>query len=160
MVRFSLAILLFLAIPLPAAADGDLAARLLALVNAERTARGLGEVAMDARLAAAARAHSGDMAERDFFAHQGPDGSGLGARLAGAGYRWRMMAENIAAGEATPEATVAGWMESDGHRHNILTAGFVDAGIGYAFRQHDGGTVRYRHYWTLILGRKVPSKSD
>ncbi len=136
-------------------AESDPVTRMLVQINSERASRGLAELKFDERLNRTARAHAADMAERDYFSHQVPGGNGLQTRLQRAGYRWRRIAENIAAGQASPEATVAGWMQSEGHRHNILTAEFHDAGIGHVFREKDGGSVRYGHYWTLVLGQNA-----
>ena len=108
----------------------------LCLVNLERTRRGLRRLRMDRRLVRAAGAHSFDMVVRGFFAHVAPDGSTLVQRLRRA--RWLprrgwSAGENIAFGEAylsTPRATVEGWMQSSGHRENILTRGWRLAGVG------------------------------
>jgi uncharacterized protein YkwD len=82
------------------------------------------------------------MAARNFFDHNNPDGKSPFDRMTAAGYRYRMAAENIAAGYATPQAVVDGWMNSPGHRANILNCGLTQIGVGYA----TGGS--YRTYWT------------
>jgi uncharacterized protein YkwD len=94
------------------------------------------------------------MAKRDFFRHRGSDGSETPERLARTGYSYRIAAENIAGGEASPEKTVDRWMSSEGHRHNILIPEIRDAGVGYVYLRDDRGAVRYRHYWTLTLGAR------
>jgi uncharacterized protein YkwD len=127
-------------------------ARMLARINVHRVRLGLVPLEFNARLAAAARAHAADMAARDYFSHDGPDGTGFESRATQAGYRWRAVAENLAGGQFTAKATVDGWMTSEGHRQNLLNPTFRHAGIGYIFRAPDGGEVRYRHYWALTLG--------
>jgi uncharacterized protein YkwD len=83
-------------------------------------------------LTRAARAHSRDMVERDFFSHTGSDGSTPGQRVTRAGYRWRMVGENIASGVRTPRDAVAGWLASPHHCANIMTAGFRQMGVAFA----------------------------
>ena len=128
--------------------------RLLTEINAVRERHGLGLLRADPRLAAAARGHAADMAERDFFDHRAPDGAGLVARIVRAGYAFAHVAENLAAGHERADAVVATWMLSEGHRRNLLNAEDVDAGIGYVDAPDDGGRARYRHYWVAIFGRR------
>jgi uncharacterized protein YkwD len=80
----------------------------------------------------AASAHSQDMVARGFFSHTGSDGSSPGHRVTRAGYRWRMVGENIASGLRTPREAVAGWLASPHHCANIMTAGFRQMGVGFA----------------------------
>ena len=128
------------------------AERVLARVNQYRANHGLAPVALDRRLAQAAQAHSEDMAKRDFFEHEGSDGSEMPERLARAGYFYRVAAENIAAGLASPEKTVDRWMSSEGHRRNILIPEIREVGVGYVYLREDRGAAQYHHYWTLTLG--------
>jgi uncharacterized protein YkwD len=114
--------------------------------NAERGRHGLRPLAVDQRLAAAAQAHSADMVRRGFFAHESPDGRQVWDRAVAAGYAYRKVAENIAAGQRTAEEVVRGWMESPGHRANILDRDLTQIGVGRA----DGGS--YGVYWTQVFG--------
>jgi uncharacterized protein YkwD len=107
-------------------------AAVLVLVNQERAKANCGPLSADARLTAAARAHSADMAGRGYFAHDTPDGVGVGTRVTGAGYRWSAVGENIAQGQQTPAAVMQAWMNSPGHRANILNCRFSNIGIGLA----------------------------
>jgi uncharacterized protein YkwD len=91
------------------------------------------------------------MADGGFLDHRAPDGTGLGERVAASGYRYRFLAENIAAGQAEPASVVEGWLKSEGHRRNLLEAEAVEAGAGYAFRPRERGPAEYRHYWVLVL---------
>lgn len=116
--------------------------RILTLVNAARSAAGCPPVAHDDRLALAATRHSQDMARRNYFAHRNPEGASAGDRIAAAGYRARMWGENIAAGEPSPDGVMRLWMNSAGHRSNILDCGYRHLGTGVA----EGGY--YRIYWT------------
>ncbi len=145
--------ILFVALfPVSAAAGPTVEQRILAEVNEFRADNGLPPLRSDRRLAGAARAHAGDMADNDFFAHRGSDDSNSGQRARRAGYGWRAVGENIAGGLESPAATVAEWVASEGHRQNMLNPAFRDAGIGYAYRAADDGLIRYRHYWVLLLG--------
>ena len=127
------------------------AERMLAAINDVRRERGLEPLVAEESLMRAAQAHARDMALNGFVGHRGSDGAGLEGRLARAGYPYRRVAENVAAGTETPEATVAGWMDSAGHRRNILSPGLREAGIGYGAAPVVDAA-GYRHYWALVLG--------
>lgn len=120
--------------------------RVVALTNAQRRAHGCPALTVDRTLAAVAGAHSKDMAARGFFDHVNPDGESAFDRMRAAGYRYARAAENIAAGYATPEAVMRGWMNSPGHRANILNCSLTQVGVGYA----TGGS--YGTYWTQDFG--------
>jgi len=114
--------------------------------NAERARHGLRSLSVDLRLAAAAQDHSADMVRRAFFAHESPDGRQVWDRAVAAGYAYRKVAENIAAGQRTAEEVVRGWMGSPGHRANILDGDLTQIGVGRA----EGGS--YGVYWTQVFG--------
>ena len=136
-----------------AAAPIDLAERMLAEVNQERAARGLLALSLNVRLSAAAKAHAEDMAANDFLAHSGSDGAELAARLDRADYVYAAAAENLASGAATPEEAVRLWMGSPGHRQNILTPDFREAGFGHAVRPADATPgSRPVIFWALTFG--------
>ena len=116
--------------------------RVVELTNAQRAAAGCGAVTIDIRLVNAARAHSADMASRSYFSHSSLDGRTVSDRVRGAGYSGGYIGENIAAGYASPEAVVDGWMNSAGHRANILNCNYRHIGVGFA----SGGP--YGSYWT------------
>lgn len=105
-----------------------------------------GPLTMDPNLQCAARVHTMDMAERDFFDHDNPDGNGPDDRMEAAGYDGRGWGENIAAGNSTAEETMEQWMNSPGHCRNIMNDDFTLIGVGY----YPGG--EYRHLWTQTFG--------
>ena len=111
------------------------------LVNQIREENGLPPFVYNGTLAETARAHSQDMVDRNFFNHNNPDGQSPFDRMKANGIRYSMAAENIAAGYPSPEAVVEGWMNSEGHRANIL-GGCKELGVGLAL----GGS--YGYYWT------------
>ncbi len=118
------------------------------LVNEERLAAGLAPLQIDVRLMAAAQRHSDDMAAQSFFSHVGSDGSTFDVRVQQAGYlQWLLLGENIAAGQTTPEAVMAAWMNSPGHRANILDPDFDHIGVGFAT-----SNTYYRFFWTQEFG--------
>ncbi|MEV5387600.1 sigma-70 family RNA polymerase sigma factor [Streptomyces sp. NPDC052721] len=123
-------------------------AQVVALVNQERAAAGCGPVTEDPRLDTAAQGHSDDMAARGFFDHADPDGDGPGERITAAGYRWSTYGENIAKGQQTPQAVMDSWMNSPGHRANILNCAFKNIGVGV----HDGSG---GPWWTQAFGAKL-----
>ncbi|WP_449344042.1 sigma-70 family RNA polymerase sigma factor [Streptomyces pactum] len=131
--------------PAPAAPGGG---EVVQLVNAERARNGCAPMSVNSRLTAAAQGHSDDMARRDFFDHTNPDGAGPGERITAAGYRWSTYGENIAAGQRTAADVMRSWMDSPGHRANILNCSFTEIGIGY--REGAGGP-----WWTQNFGARV-----
>ncbi len=128
--------------------------QVLARVNRFRARYRLKALTLDARLNRAAQAHADDMAARDFFSHVTPDGKTVGDRVTRAGYPWRTVLENLAAGQDAPSDVVEGWIGSPPHRQAMLARDIDDAGIGYSFLARDGGQTRQHHYWTLEMGRK------
>ncbi|KAF1794997.1 CAP domain [Phytophthora cactorum] len=96
------------------------AASMLASVNAQRAAQGLPALCMNAKLMAASMRHSTDMAVNNFMSHTGSDGSTMSMRVTAAGYKWTRVAENVAAGQSSVAAVMTSWMNSPGHRANIL----------------------------------------
>lgn len=144
----------------------DLERRIHALINKERTNRKLQPLQLEERLSRVARAHSQDMAQRNFFSHVNPDGKDPTARGENRGYTCRKvsgniittgLAENIFQGnlysririrgteksydwssaEKIATEGVTGWMKSPGHRENILTNGYQRTGIGISISKDD-----------------------
>jgi uncharacterized protein YkwD len=128
------------------ASSGSPESQVVALTNTQRRAQGCPPLAVNSTLTSLARAHSRDMAARGFFDHVNPDGRSPSDRMIAAGYRYRMAAENIAAGQRTPREVVTAWMNSPGHRANILNCSLRQIGVGYA----TGGP--YGSYWTQDFG--------
>lgn len=112
------------------------------LVNKIRAQNGLSRLKWADDLAALARAHSRDMINRRFFSHNNPDGLSPFDRMKAAGISYRTAAENIAYGQKTPEAVMNAWMNSSGHRANILNANVKEIGVGAVADK--SGTI----YWT------------
>ncbi|MFJ6619803.1 CAP domain-containing protein [Kitasatospora sp. NPDC091335] len=100
------------------------------LVNAERAKAGCGPVSAEPRLASAAQSHSDDMANRNYFDHASPEGEHADHRIEAAGYNWSTWGENIARGQKDPAAVMESWMNSPGHRANILNCSFKQLGVG------------------------------
>lgn len=99
------------------------------LVNAARQDAGLSELELDADLCAAAQARAQEIAQS--FSHTRPDGSSCFTILEEFGISYRAAGENIAMGQRTPEEVMDGWMNSSGHRTNILNGTFTSIGVGY-----------------------------
>jgi uncharacterized protein YkwD len=121
------------------------------LINAERVSTGCAPLQVNSKLVAAAQGHSEDMAINDFVDHVGSNGSTVGQRIAEQGYSYSTWGENIAAGYTTAAAAVNGWMNSSGHRANILNCNFQETGVGYYFLANDTGSENWRHYWTQVF---------
>ncbi|MEV6522626.1 sigma-70 family RNA polymerase sigma factor [Longispora sp. NPDC051575] len=129
------------------AATGSLENQILVLVNQRRAEAGCGPVHYDTKLGKAAYDHSADMVARNYFSHDTPDGVSPWDRAKAAGYN-EPSSENIAAGNATAEGTMKQWMNSPGHKANILNCSSKAMGVGRA----TGGS--YRYYWTQMFGYK------
>ncbi|MEG3627637.1 CAP domain-containing protein [Streptomyces poriticola] len=125
--------------------DGGPEAQVLALVNEERAAAGCSPVTANDRLTRAADDYSDVMAASGVMSHTGPDGSTMTTRVEAAGYRWSTLGENIARGQADAASVMKAWMNSSGHRANILNCAFKELGVGVHFG--DGGP-----WWTQNFG--------
>lgn len=125
------------------------------LINQERQNHGLSPLSQHASLRTAARRHSQDMACNDHFSHTGTDGSTLGSRLSSAGYSYTWAAENIAASSSqsfSPGAVVNRWMNSPGHKKNILSGKAQHIGVGFRYAG-DGNAGDFDAYYTADFGR-------
>lgn len=119
--------------------------QVLTLVNNERAAAGCGPVKADIPLRDLARAFSKDMADRGYFSHNTPEGKTPWDRAEAAGISY-LAAENIARGQQTPSAVMTAWMNSEGHRRNILNCSLTKLGVGV--QTGSGGP-----WWTQEFGR-------
>ncbi|WP_345043883.1 CAP domain-containing protein [Streptomyces sannanensis] len=133
------------AAPVRANGQSSYVRQVIALLNREREKHGCGPLRADSHLRTAAQRHSDDMAARGFFSHTNPDGTDPGRRITVTGYEWSTYGENIAVGQKSPEQVMKSWMDSPGHRANILNCAFKDVGIGIHFGP--GGP-----WWTQNFG--------
>ena len=113
------------------------------LVNEERTKAGLSALVLDETLASAAMVRATEI--ETSFSHTRPDGRSFSTVLSDMGIQYRRSGENIAWGQQSPEAVMEGWMNSEGHRANILNPNFTKIGVGY--RKNAAG----RTYWTQLF---------
>lgn len=95
------------------------------------------------QLASVAFGHSKDMNQNNYFSHTGLNGSTPGSRITAGGYNWKMYGENIALGYTSEQAVITGWLSSEGHCKNIMSAGFTEMGAG-----------REANYWTQVFGKR------
>jgi hypothetical protein len=142
--------------PALAACPGSFEQQVVDLINLERTARGLAPLSHDERLLEAARRHSADMSTGNFMSHTGSDGSNAGQRIDDAGYDWFTWGENIAFGYPNPASVVAAWMDSSGHRANILNPNFVHIGVGHVDDGVDFWTQAFAAGDTLVASCGEP----
>ncbi|MBQ0895829.1 hypothetical protein KBX37_22485 [Micromonospora sp. U56] len=122
---------------------GSQAQQVVDLVNAERAKAGCGKVSIDDKLMLAAQRHSQDQADHQNMSHTGSDGSDAGDRIDRVGYTWRTYGENVAWNQKTPAAVMDAWMNSSGHRANILNCAFTEIGVGVASSNGP--------YWTQVF---------
>jgi uncharacterized protein YkwD len=117
--------------------------------NAERLKAGKLPLALSARLVEAARIHAEDMAQREEMSHEGSDGSTPDERIRRTGYQPQTTGENVAMGHTTVEEAVDGWMDSEGHRRNIL-GDFREMGAARVIGDDDVA------YWAVCFGKPFP----
>jgi serralysin len=128
--------------------------RVLELTNQYRAKNGLAALKLNEELTVTAEFHSIDMAKQDYMEHVGLNGSLPWDRAKLVGFDSRYMAENIAGGQDTPEAVVQAWIDSPGHRANLLSANYTEMGLGYYQLNPDWGNYNYEHYWTQLFASK------
>lgn len=123
----------------------DFALAVLGLVNEERAKAGLNALTLDASSQEAANVRAVEIQKS--FSHTRPNGSGFSTALTEAGVRYTASGENIAYGQNSPQEVMSGWMNSSGHRANILNASFTSIGIGHM--ENASGV----DYWTQLFFR-------
>lgn len=136
-----------LQIPTDSSTGSSFEQQVLDLTNAERVKAGLAPLRWNWELARVARFKSQDMRDRNYFSHNSPTYGSPFTIMKNFGIKYTAAGENIAAGYTSAQAVVRGWMNSPGHRQNILNPNFNQIGVGYAA----GGS--YRHYWTQMFIR-------
>ncbi|MYL50597.1 hypothetical protein GLV98_13950 [Halobacillus litoralis] len=115
------------------------------LTNQEREKQGLAPLKLDTELSAVAKDKSLDMQQNNYFSHNSPNYGSPFDMMKSYGIDYRTAGENIAMGQTTPEEVVQGWMNSQGHRENIMNPDFTHIGVGHA---EDG------NYWTqMFIGK-------
>lgn len=120
----------------------SVAEQVLSLVNAERAGAGCKPLAEESHLTKAAQDYSDDMSARNFFAHTNPEGVTFDQRIKNAGYS-KPGAENIAKGQTSAAQVMDAWMNSEGHRANILNCSLTKLGVGFT---------KAGNYWTQDFG--------
>jgi hypothetical protein len=105
---------------------------LLADTNASRAANGVASLNLNSRLDAAAQASADDMAARDYWSHNTPEGNPPWIWVNAQGYSYQKLGQNLATGFSDEQSTINGWMNSPPHRENLLDPAFTDVGFGFA----------------------------
>lgn len=111
--------------------DSSYAAQVLKLVNEYRVQYGLAELTLDSSLSRVAQAKAQDMKDNNYFSHNSPTYGTPFEMMQSFGVTYKTAGENIAMGYSSPAAVVEGWMNSEGHRANILNGSFTKMGLGY-----------------------------
>ncbi len=128
--------------------EDDLAQQVLTLINIERARVGVAPLSWDPTLAGIAEDFACTMAAQDFFDHVNPaNGEGPAERAIEGGYEFFGIGENLAGGQTTAAAAVEGWLDSPGHRDNLLSPEWRETGIGV----RRGGSLRI--YWVQEFGK-------
>lgn len=131
--------------------------QILNLVNNERAKVGVDPLRINEQLDRAADLHSQDQADMNRMTHDGSNGSSMGSRISDSGYNWSNVAENVSQVALDPDTVmyggtgfenigITGWMDSPGHRNNILDPNLEEIGVGYS-TSADGSP-----YWTQTFG--------
>ncbi|MCE4865457.1 CAP domain-containing protein [Clostridioides difficile] len=115
------------------------------LVNVERAKAGLNPLTLDSSISNVATKKSQDMIDNNYFSHNSPTYGSPFDMLKKFGVSYKTAGENIAMGQKTPKEVVSAWMNSEGHRKNIMNPNFSKIGVGVA--QKSGGSI----YWTQIF---------
>ena len=126
-------------------------AGILERVNAVRRRERLKPLSQDHLLDQAAQDHAEDMLARSYFEHRSPEGTTVRERSRAARYYWAVIGENIAEGQTSLDEVMETWMNSPGHRKNILSPNFTELGVGLALGR--GGDGEYRAVWVQNFGR-------
>lgn len=124
--------------------EADYAEQVLELVNAARAEEGLSPLVLDPAICAAATVRAEEIIGT--FSHTRPNGTSCFTVLDESGISYMAAGENIAAGQSTPEAVMTAWMNSPGHRANILSDSFRKLGVGFV--KSESG---YKYYWTQLF---------
>lgn len=153
-------ILLFLRLllgTLPAGSAAVESGTLMSLINSERSQRNLSTLQTNQSLLTAAGQKSQDMIDRDYFAHQDPDGNYVWGKITGAGYTsYKILGENLAVDFATSEGMIKAWLDSPTHRDNLLHTEFLDQGLQALYGDYNG---RYTNLTTSLFGAKASQAS-
>lgn len=128
------------------ATNTAIAQDLLRIVNAERQRVNAPPLVLSEKLTTAAQRHAQDMATSRRMSHTGSNGSTMRSRIDATQYTWSTIGENVAMGHPTAAAVMSAWMNSPGHRQNILNPAFTELGIGFA-------TANGRPYWVQVFAR-------
>ena len=129
-------------IPLPNAQQQAFEQKVVELVNQARKSNGLKALTINWELARVARYKSQDMHDKHYFSHTSPTYGSPFTMMKNFGITYRTAGENIAMGYTTPQSVFDGWMNSSGHRANILNAGYTQIGVGFF---EEG------YYWTQMF---------
>lgn len=117
------------------------------LVNKERRAAGLSELKVNAKLSQVAEVKAADMRDKNYFSHTSPTYGSPFDMMKQFGITYKSAGENIAKGQKTPQSVMNGWMNSQGHRENILSSSYTEIGVGYV-TDNKGNT-----YWVQMFIR-------
>ena len=123
----------------------DFEQQVVKLTNAERTKAGLAPLQTDVKLMASAREKSLDMQKNNYFSHTSPTLGSPFDQMKARGIAYKAAGENIAKGQRTPQEVVKAWMDSPGHRANIMSSSFTHIGVGY---------VESGYHWTQQFIKK------
>ncbi len=129
----------------PVNEEKSYAEQVVALVNEYRAKEGLSALTLDNSIATAAQTRAVEL--ESLFSHTRPDGRSCFTALNDIGFSYWEAGENIAAGQTTPEQVMDSWMNSPGHRANILKSSYTKIGVGYYLSPNGG----YSHYWVQLF---------
>ncbi len=136
---------------------------LLAVTNRARADNGISSLKFSYKLGQAAQEHAEDMAEQNYFAHHSPDNlSTIASRIEATGYKFSLAAENLAAGYSSATDVVTAWLNSPGHRENLLNPNYTDVGFGLFFDLDPGVAPQatFENYWVQDFGRPTDGNTD
>lgn len=124
------------------------------MINNYRAESGLPPLSLEKHLTRAAQRHSKDLAKGDRISHRGSDGSDPWNRVKVTGYKPKLAAENVGAGQMSFAEVLQGWKDSPGHNRNLLLKNATQMGIALVIKPRS----RYRTFWTLVMGKPARAK--
>ncbi|MEA4989133.1 MAG: CAP domain-containing protein [Anaerovorax sp.] len=133
--------------PTENASIGTYEQQVVTLVNQERAKQGLSPLTLNTKLSSVAETKAADMRDKNYFSHTSPTYGSPFDMMKQFGISYKSAGENIAMGQKTPESVMNGWMNSEGHRANILNANYTEIGVGYV-TDSKGNT-----YWVQMFIR-------
>lgn len=150
--KIFISLIVFLGTVLSSSAEaGNIIQEMIDRLNQIRFSQGRQQLWFTESLSRAAESHAADMAKRNYFSHFTPEGWSVQMRAEGWGWpNWALVSEILGASSANPDYIAYMWMQSDGHRGQILDGRYNQVGIAHHFNSYSS----LQHYWVVVFGAR------